>query len=118
VDALADRNKTDAEVAATVKDWGEKGGAGDGLEADAQGWVYLSDYEHNAIRRWKPGSEIESLVHDPRVLWPDSLSLAADGYLYFTANQLERQAGFHSGHDLRQKPYVLFRVKVDGKRIQ
>jgi sugar lactone lactonase YvrE len=56
-------------------------------------------------------------VHDPRVLWPDTLSLAADGYLYFTANQIERQAVFHNGRDLRQKPYVLFRVKVDGSRI-
>jgi sugar lactone lactonase YvrE len=116
VDALADKNRSDAEVAATVKDLGEKGGAGDGLEADTQGRVYLSDYEHDAIRR-RVGNEIETLVHDPRVLWPDTLSLAADGYLYFTANQVERQAAFHNGKDLRQKPYVLFRVKVDGTRI-
>lgn len=118
VDALADRNKSDADVAATVKDLGEKGGAGDGLESDAQGRVYLSDYEHNAIRRWSSSMEIQTLVHDPRVLWPDTLSLASDGYLYFTANQVERQAVFHGGQDLRQKPYVLFRVKVDGIRIQ
>jgi hypothetical protein len=57
-------------------------------------------------------------VHDSRALWPDTLSLAADGYLYFPANQIERQAVFHNGQDLRQKPYVLFRVKVDGSRIQ
>jgi sugar lactone lactonase YvrE len=118
IDALADRNKPEAEVEATVKDLGEKGGAGDGLESDAQGRVYLSDYEHDAIRRWTTRGTIETLVHDPRVLWPDTLSLAADGYLYFTANQIERGAGFHDGHDLRQKPYVLFRVKVDGTRIQ
>jgi sugar lactone lactonase YvrE len=62
--------------------------------------------------------EIETLVHDPRVLWPDTLSLAANGYLYFTANQIERQGVFHDGHDLREKPYLLFRVKVDGTRIQ
>jgi sugar lactone lactonase YvrE len=117
VDALADRNKSDADVAATVRDLGEKGGAGDGLEFDAQGRVYLSDYEHNAIRRWTSNTEIETLVHDPRVLWPDTLSLAADRYLYFTANQVERQPVFHNGQDLRQKPYVLFRVKVDGTRI-
>jgi sugar lactone lactonase YvrE len=117
VDALADRSKSEAEVAATVRDLGEKGGGGDGLESDAQGRVYLSDYEHDAIRRWTPTGPIETLVHDPRVLWPDTLSLAADGYLYFTANQIERGAGFHSGQDLRQKPYVLFRVKVDGTRI-
>jgi sugar lactone lactonase YvrE len=118
VDALSDQSRSDAEVAATVKDLGEKGGAGDGLESDAQGRVYLSDYEHNAIRRRSLNGEIETLVHDPRVLWPDTLSLAADGYLYFTANQVERQAAFHNGQDLRQKPYVLFRVKVDGTRIR
>jgi sugar lactone lactonase YvrE len=117
VDALAEKNRKDAAVAATVKDLGEKGGAGDGLEADAQGRVYLSDYEHNAIRRWKPGGEIETLTHDPKILWPDTLSLAADGFLYFTANQFERQASFQNGQDLRQKPYVLFRLKVDGTRI-
>ncbi len=117
VDALADRTKSDADVAATVKDLGEKGGAGDGLESDAQGRVYLSDYENNAIRRWSASGEIETLAHDPRMLWPDTLSLAADGYLYFIANQVERQAVFHNGRDLRQKPYVLFRFKVDGTRI-
>jgi len=117
-DALADRSKTDAEVAATVRDLGEKGGASDGLESDGQGRVYLSDYEHNAIRRRAVNGEIETLVHDPHVLWPDTLSLAEDGYLYFTANQIQRQAVFQNGRDLRQKPYVLFRVKVDGTRIQ
>jgi len=117
VDALADQHKSDAEVAATVKDLGEKGGASDGLESDAQGRVYLSDYEHDAVRRWSANGDFETLVHDPRVLWPDTLSLAADGFLYFTVNQIERQGTFHNGQDLRKKPYVLFRVKVNGTRI-
>ena len=51
-----------------------------GLESDAQGRVYLSDYEHNVIRRRTLANEIETLMHDPRALWPDTLSLAADGY--------------------------------------
>jgi hypothetical protein len=33
-------------------------------------------------------------------------------YLYFTANQLERQAKFHDGKDLRQRPFVLFRAPI------
>jgi sugar lactone lactonase YvrE len=118
VDALADRNRSDNEVASSVQDLGEKGGAGDGLEADAEGRVYLSDYEHNAIRRRGVDGAIQTLIHDPHVLWPDTLSLASDGYLYFIVNQVERQAVFNNGRDLRQKPYVLFRVKVDGTRIQ
>jgi len=68
IDALADRTRFDAEVAATVKDLGEKGGASDGLESDAEGRVYLSDYEHDAIRRWTAAGMIETL--DPRVLGP------------------------------------------------
>lgn len=118
VDMLADPSKSDADVAATVKDLGEKGGGSDGLESDAEGRVYLSDYEHNAIRRRTLAGEIETLAHDPRMLWPDTLSLAADGYLYFTANQVERQGVFHNGQDSRQKPYALFRLKVDGTRIR
>jgi hypothetical protein len=31
---------------------------------------------------------------------------------------IERQAVIHNGRDLLPKPYVLFRVRVDGRRIQ
>ena len=33
----------------------------------------------------------------PRISWPDTLSIGTGGYLYFTANQLHRQPGFHGG---------------------
>jgi hypothetical protein len=46
----------------------------------------------------------ETIVHDPRLLWPDTLSLATNGYLYITANQLHSQGRFHNGEDLRRKP--------------
>jgi sugar lactone lactonase YvrE len=108
-DALA--GESDAGPA--VEDLGDRGFASDGLESDGQGRLYLTDYEHNAIHRMDADGRYETLVYDPRVLWPDTLSLAADGHLYFTANQLHRQKQFHGGKDLREKPYVLFRVKVD-----
>ncbi len=38
---------------------------------------------------------------------------ARDGYLYFTTNQLHRQASYHWGHDLREKPYSIMRVKIE-----
>ena len=119
LDALSDRDLSDEETAATVEDLGAKG-ASDGLESDAQGRIYITDYEHNAIRRRSPdamaGSE-ETLVFDERVLWPDTLSLANDSYLYFIANQLHRQPGFHAGEDLKEKPYSLFRVGVDARPV-
>jgi sugar lactone lactonase YvrE len=97
-------------------DHGDRGYASDGLECDAQGRVYLTDYEHNAIHRIPtiqtgevktcPGDEVdqgkasaprrrvvdEVIAQDPRMtVWPDTMSIATDGYLYFTANQLDRQ---------------------------
>lgn len=109
---LRDAGVSEAQLNAAVKDLGEKG-ASDGLEADANGAVYAGDYEHNGIRKRLADGSWQTIVHDPRVLWPDTLSVGPDGYLYFTANQLQRQAGFHDGKDLREKPYSLLRVKID-----
>ncbi|AIF83238.1 gluconolactonase [Candidatus Nitrososphaera evergladensis SR1] len=112
-EALADR-----EVDDSVTDEGDKGGAADGLESDAAGYIYSTNYEHNAIlRRRFPEGQWETVVHDARLRWPDTLSLATDGYLYVTANQLHRQARFHQGRDLRRKPYVLFRIHVNAQPV-
>jgi sugar lactone lactonase YvrE len=116
-EALSDRSVDDKYVSETVKDEGDKGGASDGLESDADGRIYVTNYEHNAIMRRNPNGEWETIVHDPRLLWPDTLSLASDGYLYVTANQLHRQARFHDGRDIRRKPYTLFRIKVNTKPV-
>ena len=118
-DGLVDRRFTDAEVAASVRDYGEIAGASDGLEADKDGRIYLTDYENNAIHRFNGNvEELETLISDPRALWPDSMSLADDGYLYYTANQLHRRSIFNNGLDKRVKPYVLFRIKVKAKPIR
>ncbi|WP_095100314.1 L-dopachrome tautomerase-related protein [Pseudomonas sp. Irchel 3A5] len=109
---LRDASVSEKALDAAVQDLGEKG-ASDGLESDANGAVYATDYEHNGIRKRLADGTWQTIVHDPRVLWPDTLSIGPDGYLYFTANQLHRQAGFQEGKDLRQKPYSLLRVKIN-----
>jgi sugar lactone lactonase YvrE len=117
-DSLADRSIDDKKVSSTVIDEGDRGGASDGLESDATGYIYSTNYEHNAILRRQDHGEIwETVVHDPRLLWPDTLSLAVDGYLYVTANQLHRQARYQKGKDLRRKPYTLFRTQINAKPV-
>lgn len=113
---LRDRTADTGSIDAAVRDLGDKG-ASDGLEADAEGRVYAGDYEHNAIRRRNTDGEWQTLASDPRILWPDTLSVATDNYLYFTANQLHRQPGFHRGTDLREKPYMLYRLRVDAMPV-
>lgn len=45
------------------------------------------------------------------------VSIAEDGYLYFTNNLLNLAPNFNSGIDNRRKPYSLFRVPLpDGGR--
>lgn len=107
---LRDPATTDAEIAAAIRDLGPKAPS-DGLAEDREGNLYAGDYEHGTIRRFADGAW-ETIASDPRILWPDTLSFGTDGWLYFTANQLHRQPGFHRGEDLRSQPYQLLRVRI------
>jgi len=111
-DALVDRDLDDDAVAATVVDEGDKGSAGDGLETDDAGNLYATAGEQNAVLRRRPDGTIETVLHDPRLLWPDTMSVAADGHLYVTANQLHRQARYAGGVDQREYPYLLVRTPI------
>jgi sugar lactone lactonase YvrE len=113
---LADPSKTDADVEKTLTTEQRKF-ASDGLEADSQNRLYLTDWEHNAIVVRQRDRQYQTLVADPRLWWPDSMSLAADGHLYVTATQLHRQPSYHDGVDKREKPYLLLRVKTAARPV-
>ena len=110
IDAMADRSKSEADVEKTVQDLGVKG-VSDGLETDAQGRFYATDCEHARIKRGRPGGPYTLLAQAPTIYWPDTMSVATNGYLYFTGNELQRQPNYHNGKDLRVKPYKLYRIK-------
>ena len=117
VDALSDPDSPPEAVTGTVDDLGEKG-ASDGLETDSDGRVYATNYENNAIlRRDHDSREWETVVHDATILFPDTLSLARDGHLYFTVNQLYRQPAMNDGQDLRERPYALLRTDVRARPV-
>jgi sugar lactone lactonase YvrE len=64
-DALCERSLDEAAVAATVVDEGDRGGASDGLESDAEGYIYSTNYEHNAILRRRFGAEGATCAASP-----------------------------------------------------
>lgn len=116
-DLLIDTSIKDRELAMSVKSLGDRGFASDGLAIGPDGRLFLTNYEDSAIVARTHDGEYQTIARGPDLLWPDTLALSRDGYLYFTANQLHRQAGFHNGNDLRKKPYVLFRISVDGMQF-
>jgi sugar lactone lactonase YvrE len=110
-DALSDPTIPDGRVAATVKDLGEKG-ASDGMVASSDGSLFVTDYENDAVLRRDRDGILETVATDPRLVWPDSMAIGPDGWLYVVASQLGRQAALQGGKDRREKPYALFRVKT------
>ena len=114
-DLLADPDLPDAALARAVETLPARDFTSDGLETDAQGRLLLSDLAHNAVqRRAAEGERYETLARDPRLIWPDCLRLAPDGWLYFTCNQVVRRADYAGGRDQRQPPYSLWRVRLGG----
>jgi len=66
--------------------------------------LYLTSIEENAIRAYGNGNYTRLVKKRDDLEWPDSFSLGADGYLYFTTSQLHLQQP--SG------PFKLFKIDV------
>lgn len=84
-----------------------------GMLADTQGSVYLSDSPNYAIRRVTPADRLETLVHDPRLSWPDTFARASpDGYRYLTATQINRAPKWNGGESKVDYPFRLYHLKL------
>ena len=110
---LRDRS-TFSEVAAqaSIVSLGETG-VTDGMETDTNGFIYHGIVEQNAVGIFNPSNFTDTIyVRDPRINWVDTMSIATDGYLYFTSNQLTLSPQTWPGTDRRQRPFALFRFKL------
>ncbi|KAF2191112.1 major royal jelly protein [Zopfia rhizophila CBS 207.26] len=116
---LRDRSPVSETLAqAAVMNRGQRG-VSDGFETDTNGFIYAGNMEQNGILLYNPANgTTTTFVRDPRINWVDTMSVASDGYLYFTVNQLCFTSGFYPGTDRRQRPFALFRAKLpdDGTR--
>jgi len=103
----------------SVKNHGQRG-VSDGFETDSNGFIYQGNMEQNQLNFFNPANgTISTVVRDPRISWIDTLSVASDGYLYFTDNQLAFSSAFFPGTDRRVRPFALYRVKLpnNGTRV-
>jgi sugar lactone lactonase YvrE len=102
-------------LAAHVERFAEKT-MSDGITTDLRDNVYLSDLEHSAIVRLGSNRQLETLLKDPRLRWPDGFSFGPEGWLYVTCSSLHQVIGKSAAEIRAQRPYQIFRFRtgVDG----
>jgi sugar lactone lactonase YvrE len=112
VPTAALRDGTDAALAAAVQKVADITMT-DGMIADTAGNIYLTDMEHSAIARVTPAGELEVVVKDDRLRWPDGFAWAPDGSLYVTASALHTflpKLIVTEQHIAANAPYHVFRL--------
>ncbi len=110
-------NATDAELAAHVEKVTELASTIDGIHITPDGTFYMTALEKDAILRLRVDDPIlvalggETFVADPRLQWPDSLALGADGYLYFTASMTHLRFPYRDV-DRTQQPFYVLKASI------
>jgi sugar lactone lactonase YvrE len=108
--ALVDANLSSSDLAGKIETVAQTP-APDGMLEAADGSVYLTDIEGSAIVRWNVATNnVELVIADRRLLWPDTLAWGAGGELYVTASQIQHMARFNGGKTTRTEPYKLWKV--------
>jgi sugar lactone lactonase YvrE len=129
-EVLRDRGLNESQVAAAVEKVGTTV-VTDGMEMDANGILYFTALEKDAIMCIAPPDieaaakataanpaapaavNVQTLVQDARIAWPDSFALGAGKDLYFTTAQIHRSAWFTGA--MPQTPYLIFKTTRPGR---
>jgi sugar lactone lactonase YvrE len=88
--------------------------APDGMLEASNGSLYLTALETNAIIHYDPRTKTTAtIIEDPRLQWPDTLAMAADGHLYVTTSQIHRMPKYHNGTSQQKGPFAVYRLKLN-----
>lgn len=99
---LRDTTLTEAQLGEQVE-FVIESGASDAIEFGPDGFLYLTSIERNAIRRFTPGGNVEIVIQNSHLKWPDSFSITPDGTIYVTTSQI------HLGSNPTE-PYRIFKI--------
>ncbi len=107
---LRNFDMSDSALGTKVQDLGHFA-ATDGMIFDKKGNLYLGDPQHYRLLKIDPSLHMTTLIQDDRLIWPDSYAIA-DGYLYLTCSQIQRQPDYNNGVNKRTTPYFLYRYRI------
>jgi len=83
----------------------------DGLSADLDGNIYVTDVEHGAIFIVGPSGELKTLLRSARIRWADALSFGPDGWLYLADSAIPDQVLQTQEYIEDHGPYSIYRFK-------
>ena len=107
---LTDEHLSKKDLESKVENVGETP-APDGMLEAPDSSIYLTDLEHNAVVHWNPATKnIEPVIADKRLMWPDTLSWGPNNELYVTASQIENMPRFNDGKSTQTEPYKLWKI--------
>ena len=108
--ALTDPSLDDNEIADRLENLGRKP-LSDGLSADLEGGIWITDVEHGAVLRRTPDGALETWVKSPRIRWADALSFGPDGWLYVADSAIPDQVMRSRAHIKDEGPYFIYRFQ-------
>jgi sugar lactone lactonase YvrE len=109
--ALRELRDAPDQLAAAVEDLGSDA-ITDGMHLDAAGNLYFTALEYDGILKRTPRGDLQPVVIDPRLRWPDSLAIGPDGALYITTSQIHLGAQFTGDAIKRKEPYRVYRIDL------
>jgi len=83
----------------------------DGLSADLEGNIYITDVEHRSVMAVSRDRELSTVIASPRIRWADGLSFGPDGWLYLADSAIPEQVLKSTDHIRAQGPYYIFRFR-------
>ena len=107
---LLDHTLTERELRATVERVGRKP-LSDGLSADLEGNVYITDVEHGAVMRIGDDRLLQTVIRSARIRWADALSFGPDGWLYLADSAISEQVLKSREYIASHGPYHVFRFR-------
>jgi sugar lactone lactonase YvrE len=113
--ALADPSLDDQDLSSKVESLGRKP-LSDGLSADLEGGIWITDVEHGAVLRRSAEGELQTWVKTPRIRWADALSFGPEGWIYLADSAIPELVMRSKSHIASQAPYFIFRFRpgIDG----
>ena len=103
--------KEDSEIAKVIQVVGAKP-ISDGVATDKNGNHYFTNLQEYGLDVLNASGELQPVIRDKSIDWPDNVAVGNDGWLYVVVNQLHKAPAFTGAEDLGKPPYFIKKVKL------